>query len=140
VLTGVHAYGASERVGSWDRFRVEQVLTNLLTNAARYGDGKPVEITVRRDGERAEVRVLDHGPGIAEADQERIFQRFERATSASEVSGLGLGLYIARQIVEMHGGSLRVESTPGAGAAFITTLPLGAEALAAAHPREVGAS
>ena len=112
--------------GKWDRFRIEQVLVNLLTNASRYGARKPIEVEVHaRDG-HATVSVRDHGIGIAREDQERIFQRFERAISSSEVSGLGLGLYIARQIVEAHQGTLRVQSAPGEGAEFTATLPVAA--------------
>ncbi len=109
--------------GVWDRFRIDQVLTNLITNALRYGEGSPVEVSVQRSDALAVVKVRDLGPGIAPENQERIFQRFERATSASTVSGLGLGLYISREIIERHGGTLRVESEPGQGATFIVTLP-----------------
>jgi signal transduction histidine kinase len=109
--------------GHWDRFRIEQVLINLLTNAARYGEGRPIEIELRDGGGSAELSIRDHGKGIAQEDQERIFQRFERAISPNEVSGLGLGLYIARQIVEAHRGSLQVTSEPGQGARFVMTLP-----------------
>jgi PAS domain S-box-containing protein len=110
--------------GDWDRFRIEQVITNLITNALRYGEGSPVEVTIHRLGQHAVVKVRDQGPGISPENQERIFQRFERATSASSVSGLGLGLYISREIIERHGGVLRVESEPGQGATFIVELPL----------------
>lgn len=110
--------------GVWDRFRIDQVLTNLVTNAIRYGQGSPVEVTVHRSGPRAVLTVRDQGPGVSPENQERIFQRFERATSASSISGLGLGLYISREIIERHGGSIRVESEPGKGAAFIVELPL----------------
>ena len=112
-------------MGQWDRYRLEQVLTNFLTNAARYGPGKPVEVSVRRLEAAAELRVRDEGRGIAPEDQERIFQKFERAVDGHEVSGLGLGLFIVREIVEMHRGTVRVESTLGQGATFIVTLPLG---------------
>ena len=111
-------------VGRVDRFRIEQVLINLLTNAARYGEGQPIDIHLRCDGRQAELSVRNGGKGIAPEDHRRIFARFERATSASEVSGLGLGLYIARQIVTAHGGSIRLESALGAGATFVVTLPL----------------
>ncbi|QRN96173.1 PAS domain-containing protein [Archangium violaceum] len=110
--------------GAWDRFRIDQVLTNLVTNAIRYGQGSPVKVTVHCSGPYAELRVRDQGPGITPENQERIFLRFERATSASTVSGLGLGLYISREIIERHGGSIRVESEPGKGATFIVKLPL----------------
>ncbi|SEM52106.1 Signal transduction histidine kinase [Stigmatella aurantiaca] len=109
-------------VGTWDRHRLEQVLTNLLTNAARYGAGTPVEVSVRRREHQAELRVKDHGRGIAPADQERIFHKFERAVNGNEVSGLGLGLFIVRELVDMHGGSVHVMSTPGQGATFTVVL------------------
>jgi signal transduction histidine kinase len=120
----VSVHAAEPVVGTWDRYRLEQVLTNLLTNAARYAAGKPVEVSVRRNGHGAELRVRDHGRGIAQEDQERIFRKFERAVGSREVSGLGLGLFIVREIVEMHGGTVRVESEPGQGAAFIVGLPM----------------
>ncbi len=106
-----------------DHTRMEQVITNLLTNAIKYGEKKPIRVRTFRKGGFAYLVVEDQGPGIAKADQERIFNRFERAISASEVSGLGLGLAITRQIVGEHGGSVRLESEPGAGARFIVELP-----------------
>jgi signal transduction histidine kinase len=111
-------------VGRWDPSRLEQVLMNLLSNAMKYGAGGLVQVSVRRQGDRALLVVRDHGMGIAEADQARIFERFERAVSVRNFGGLGLGLYIARSIVAAHGGSVRVESKPGAGATFIVELPL----------------
>jgi signal transduction histidine kinase len=96
--------------GHWDRYRVEQVCMNLITNAARYGLGKPIRIWVEADATTASIHVQDQGRGIAKADQRRIFEQFERAISANEVSGLGLGLYIVKQIVEAHGGTVEVES------------------------------
>jgi signal transduction histidine kinase len=114
-------------MGQWDRLRLEQVVTNLLTNAVRYGEGKPIEISLRTTNAHAVLEVRDHGMGIAKTDQERIFLRFERAVSANDVSGLGLGLYISREIVTRHGGSIRVESEPGLGSSFLVELPLRAE-------------
>jgi PAS domain S-box-containing protein len=110
-------------VGTWDRLRVDQVLTNLVSNALKYGEGKPVSISAVARGTTAVVEVADQGIGIAAADQERIFDRFERAVSASSYGGLGLGLYIARQIVDALGGTIRVQSVPGAGARFTVELP-----------------
>ncbi|MGE0528070.1 MAG: MASE1 domain-containing protein, partial [Bdellovibrionales bacterium] len=85
--------------GQWDRFRLEQVMSNLVTNAIRYGQGKPIEIRTERWGETVRIHVRDYGMGIEKKDQERIFDRFERAVSANEISGLGLGLFICKQIV-----------------------------------------
>lgn len=107
-----------------DEFRIEQVITNLLTNALRYGDGKPVAVTVGAGEGRAVVSVRDQGMGIAPADQERIFQQFERTEGSAQVPGLGLGLFIARQIVEAHRGRLEVRSELGQGAEFLLYLPL----------------
>jgi len=109
----------------WDRFRIEQVLTNLLTNAMRYGDGKPVAVTLLSQGERVLLSVRDQGLGIAKESHERIFNRFERAISANDVSGLGLGLFICRQLVEAHGGHIWVESEGlGQGSTFFVALPV----------------
>ncbi len=113
---------------SCDRSRLEQVLINLLTNALKYGAGKPVHVEVVAEGDRVHLRVKDQGVGLREEDRARIFERFERAISASEASGLGLGLYIAREIVQAHGGDISVESRLGAGSTFTVSLPLGARA------------
>jgi PAS domain S-box-containing protein len=110
--------------GAFDRSRVEQVITNLLANAAKFGKGKPISLHVDADGPRARIRVVDRGIGISAEDQARVFDRFERAVPAQHFGGLGLGLYIARQIVEAHGGEIRVESAPGAGTTFTAILPL----------------
>jgi signal transduction histidine kinase len=114
---------AESAVGSWDAYRIEQVLVNLLTNAIRYAPGKPLEVSVFAADGSAGFAVRDRGRGIPAADQERIFQRFERLVSPNDVSGLGLGLYIAREIVIAHGGTIRVESEPGQGARFVVELP-----------------
>jgi PAS domain S-box-containing protein len=116
----------------WDRFRVEQVVTNLLTNAMRYGGHKPVVVTLQaRDG-HIRLSVRDQGLGVPKESQERIFNRFERAISANDVSGLGLGLFISRQIVEAHGGRIWVESDgPGHGATFHVELPVRGRAVGA---------
>lgn len=111
--------------GTWDEFRIEQVLTNLLTNALRYGDAKPVAIEVApmTDG-RVRMSVRDRGIGIAPRDQARIFEQFERTDdSRKHAAGLGLGLFITREIVRAHGGAITVESTPGEGSRFEVTLP-----------------
>jgi PAS domain S-box-containing protein len=110
--------------GRWDRLRIEQVLTNLISNAIKYASGRPIEIFVeRRDGE-AILEIRDHGPGIGEADLPRIFERFERATPARHHGGLGLGLYVARQIAEAHGGGIAARNPSDGGACFTVRLPL----------------
>jgi PAS domain S-box-containing protein len=109
--------------GRWDRVRIEQVITNLLSNALKFGQGKPIRVAVWEDGDRARVSVTDQGIGIQQADQRRVFERFERAVSTEHFGGLGLGLYISREIVEAHAGSIRLESQPGAGTTFTVDLP-----------------
>lgn len=111
--------------GCWDEFRIEQVIINLLTNALRYGNGKPIEIGVDTDA-TGEVRidVVDHGIGIAEADQQRMFEPFERGSANGEAKGLGLGLAISRQLAGAHGGRLSVASDGKTGSVFSLTLPL----------------
>jgi signal transduction histidine kinase len=110
-------------VGHWDRMRVEQVVTNLVTNALKFGAGKPITLAVEEEGAMARVVVRDQGIGIAPEDVERIFQRYEQAIASRAYGGLGLGLYIVRQIVEAHGGRILVESQLGAGSTFTVELP-----------------
>ncbi|WP_437935638.1 AAA family ATPase [Sorangium sp. So ce341] len=111
-------------VGYWDRSRLEQVLLNLLSNAMKYGTHRPIHVGVRRQADSALIIVRDQGIGIAEEDQARIFNRFERAVSVRNFGGLGLGLYLVRWIVASHGGTVQVESKPNAGATFVVKLPL----------------
>ncbi|WIG94139.1 ATP-binding protein [Myxococcus sp. SDU36] len=112
-------------VGRWDRLRLDRVVTNLLSNALKFGRGRPVEVRVEHAAmARARLVVRDHGVGIAPEAQRRIFERFEREPSGGQHAGFGLGLYIVRQLVEAHGGTIRVESAPSEGAAFIVELPL----------------
>ncbi|WP_395060376.1 ATP-binding protein [Polaromonas sp.] len=108
----------------WDEFRIEQVVINLLTNALRYGEGKPVSVSLSLLPELACISVRDQGRGISATDQRRIFEQFERITSDDGTGGLGLGLYITRQLVQAHGGSISVQSTLGEGSVFSVTLPL----------------
>ncbi len=112
-------------VGRWDRLALEQVVSNLLTNAIKYGAGGRIEVSVHEQSGHACLAVRDHGIGIPEEDRARIFGRFERAVSRRNYGGLGLGLWIARQTVEALGGMISVDSTPGAGATFKVDLPLG---------------
>jgi signal transduction histidine kinase len=114
--------------GFWDEFRIEQVVVNLLTNAMRYGGGGAVEVSVHKEelqdgGCNVRIAVRDHGKGIAPDYIERIFEPYERGAKSGEPKGLGLGLYISRQLAVSHGGQLTVESTPGQGATFSLTLP-----------------
>jgi signal transduction histidine kinase len=111
-------------VGCWDRLRIEQVVTNLVSNAIKYGEGRPVQIRVSCKGSSATLVVSDQGIGIAEADVERIFKQFERATHRRAIGGLGMGLFISQQIVTAHGGTIDVRSAQGRGSAFSVRLPL----------------
>ncbi|MGZ3440573.1 MAG: ATP-binding protein [Polyangia bacterium] len=115
--------GEPKLEGRWDRQRLEQIVVNLLSNAAKYSSGCPIEVRIERGDDRARLVVRDRGRGIARADQERIFERFERATDSASTWGLGLGLWIARQAVESHGGTIAVDSELGQGATFTVELP-----------------
>ena len=110
-------------VGLWDASRLEQVVTNLLANAIKFGAGRPIEVTVRDAGQAVELQVRDHGIGIAADRLPKIFDRFERAVSSTHYGGLGLGLYLARSIVESHGGAITVESRVDEGSTFTVRLP-----------------
>ena len=110
--------------GSFDKSRIEQVFVNLLSNAIKYAPGEMIEISLSRKSEHAIFSVKDHGPGISQDKQMTIFERFARATNSRDISGLGLGLFISKEIVEAHGGAIRVESELGQGASFIVELPL----------------
>jgi signal transduction histidine kinase len=112
-------------LGRWDRLRLEQVVTNLLSNALKYGAGQPVRLTVEADGRTARLTVEDGGIGISAQDLPRIFERFERAVSDRHYGGLGLGLYITRQIVEAFGGTVKATSALGQGSTFVLELPRG---------------
>lgn len=107
-----------------DPFRLEQVVTNLLSNAAKYGQQKPVTVVVTKSEAQVTLCVEDQGRGISPEDQMRIFKRFERAVSGTEISGLGLGLTIIKEILDAHQGHVTVQSKPGEGSKFIVELPL----------------
>lgn len=107
-----------------DRFRLEQVVLNLLSNAAKYGRSQPVSVLVGGSDGRARIVMRDHGIGIAEEMIEKVFERFERASPAGHIGGLGLGLYICREIVRAHGGNISIESKLGEGSTFTVEIPL----------------
>ncbi len=117
-------------LGHWDRFRLEQVLTNLIGNAIKYGAGGPIDIRLRKANASALVIVEDRGIGIPPDALDRIFGRFERSSGTENFSGLGLGLFITREIVEQHGGSIHAENREGGGARFVVELPLKKESAA----------
>jgi K+-sensing histidine kinase KdpD len=107
-----------------DKLRIEQVLINLITNALKYAQGSPLSISLSEMGGNALISVADKGPGISPDDQTRIFGRFERVTSATSQTGLGLGLYIVNQIVSAHGGTIKVDSVTNEGSTFIISIPI----------------
>ncbi len=118
-LSGLEAVPAE-----FDRFRMEQVFTNLVTNAIRYAPGAPLQIKLSTSGPMARIVFHDSGPGIAPENHAKIFERFERLVSADEISGLGIGLYIVREIIQAHGGSIRVDDTVKKGACFVIEFPM----------------
>jgi signal transduction histidine kinase len=111
-------------VGHWDRIRLEQVVSSLLSNALKYGAGRPIHVLVERVATGARLTVRDEGIGISPEHLPRIFARFERAVSAEHFGGLGLGLYLTRHLVEALGGSIRASSEPEKGSTFEVDLPL----------------
>jgi signal transduction histidine kinase len=122
---------APERLtGVWDRMRLEQIVTNLLSNALKYGGGHPVQMRLQESGPGSVVlSVRDAGMGMDPSVLGRIFGRFERGHSGRHYPGLGLGLYITRQIVTALEGTISVESTPGQGSLFTVVLPRAREEL-----------
>jgi signal transduction histidine kinase len=110
-------------IGEWDPSRIDQVTSNLIANAISYGQGKPIHVSVDAADDAARIVVRDQGIGLAADQRTRIFERFERAVSSSHYSGLGLGLWIAKQIVDAHGGTIDVDSDLGHGATFTVRLP-----------------
>ncbi len=121
--------------GDWDRLRIEQVVTNLLSNALKYGKGKPIAVRVERHPDYGSLIVRDSGIGISPEAHRRIFDRFERAVSSRHFGGLGLGLWITRQLVEAHGGTILLTSSEGRGAEFEVRLPLGEARTLGEHGR-----
>jgi signal transduction histidine kinase len=114
-------------VGKWDRMRVEQIFTNLLSNAIRYGASRPIEVRVGGGLEQIELAVKDHGVGIPDEHQQRIFERFERAGKTRSSGGFGIGLWTVRQSCLALGGHVSVKSQPGHGSEFVVVLPRATE-------------
>jgi two-component system, OmpR family, sensor kinase len=115
---------ASEVTGVLDELAVEQIADNLLSNAVKYGAGEPIEVSLVGDGSKARLTVRDHGIGISEEDQARIFDAFERAVSRREEGGFGIGLWVVRHLVDAMHGELGVTSRPAEGSTFTVILPL----------------
>ncbi len=115
--------GMGDFRGAWDRLRIDQVVTNLLSNAMKYGNGRPIELRLASQDSQVSISVHDQGIGINDENKERIFNRFERAVSSKSYGGLGLGLYISKEITAAHGGNISVESQPGKYTTFTVTLP-----------------
>jgi signal transduction histidine kinase len=113
--------------GWWDRYRLEQVVTNLLTNAIKFGERAPIEITITAEDGMARLSVADQGLGIPAEVRTQLFERFRRGVSSRNYGGLGLGLFITRTIVEAHGGRIRLSSEVGQGSTFCVELPLSTE-------------
>jgi signal transduction histidine kinase len=113
----------AELRGRWDRTQLAQVVENLLTNALKFGRERPVTVTLSATADGVELRVKDQGIGIERADQERIFQRLVRAVPARQYSGLGLGLWLVKEIVDAHAGRISLDSEPGRGSEFTVWLP-----------------
>ena len=111
--------------GRWDRTRLDQVITNLVSNAIKYGNRRPVDLELDESAGAVHLRVRDHGIGVAPEQREGIFERFKRGDNVRAATGLGLGLWISRKLVEAHGGSLSVESALGEGSTFTLSIPLG---------------
>ncbi len=110
-------------LGRWDRLRLDQVVTNLVSNAIKYGGGQPIDISLTANDKGAVLVVRDRGIGIAAEDHSRIFRRFERAVSTRSFGGLGIGLWLVERIVGALGGQISVASQPGQGAVFSVMLP-----------------
>jgi signal transduction histidine kinase len=128
---------AAPLVATMDRMRIEQVLDNLIENAIKYTtSGRLPEISVDWEGDQARIAVIDQGVGVPEAERERIFERFYRGSNVENVTdtGMGLGLYICRRIVEGHGGRIWAQPTAGGGTTFVVTLPARPAVDAVAEP------
>lgn len=120
----VHVQGSFR--GIYDKVRIEQVITNLLTNAIKYGDNKPIDVKIEKKSDCYHIIVKDHGLGIPKNMQDKIFGRFERGNGHGNIKGLGVGLYISRQIITAHSGKIMLKSKQGKGSTFTIELPINA--------------
>lgn len=123
---GLSSFIDEELEGYWDRVRLGQVLVNLISNALKYAPGSKIVVFAKQDGPYALISVQDYGPGIALEKRGKIFERFERLGQDRNVGGLGLGLYICKQIITAHGGRIEMKNSPGQGATFVFKIPLDA--------------
>lgn len=121
ATVAVETSGAT--TGSWDRFRMEQVVQNLISNAVKYGGGKPVTVQLSASDASVQLVVRDEGAGIAPDEKEKLFQKFERLSSSRGFGGFGLGLWITRQVVDAHGGQIGLSSEEGRGTSVRVELP-----------------
>lgn len=120
----IEMFPAESTIGIFDRLRMEQAISNLISNAMKYGNKKPIEVTVEKQGTHARITVTDHGIGIPQEQKERIFARFERAVNHKSYQGLGVGLYITAQILKAHQGNIEVDSKQNKGSTFILSFPI----------------
>jgi two-component system OmpR family sensor kinase len=111
-------------VGLFDQTAVEEIVENLVSNAVKYGSGKPIHVALTRQDDEVCLQVQDHGLGISSRDQARIFERFERLVTDRPTSGFGLGLWVVGQLVTAMGGTITIDSQPGTGSTFTVRLPL----------------
>ena len=111
-------------MGRWDKSRIDQVVTNLLSNAIKYGEGNPISITLKKKDSHAQIAISDKGLGMNKIEQEKIFDKFERTEAAKKVGGMGLGLYIVKEIIDAHEGEIAVNSKKNKGSTFTVILPL----------------
>jgi signal transduction histidine kinase len=111
-------------VGRWDPIRLEQIVANLLDNAIKFGDGKPIRVELESAGEKARLSIRDEGGGISREDEPHVFERYWRASEHRSVGGLGLGLYVVKEMTEAHGGSVTLERNSTGGSTFVLELPL----------------
>ncbi|HEY7374423.1 MAG TPA: GAF domain-containing sensor histidine kinase [Polyangia bacterium] len=129
------AHADADVIGYVDPARIEQVIGNLIDNAVKFGMGNPIEVELHADDGAATISVRDHGPGMPLEEQAEIFKRYQRGSGAAGLGGLGLGLHVVRELVQSHGGTVRVDARPGKGSTFMVTLPLASDCVATEQHR-----